>query len=178
MSKTRPSSKVVRPVKRFAAGLHYPDKQRTYLFEDFMSGAAPKQRIMIGRGRDCDIRIDNGFVSERHAVLEREDDAMYLVDHFSTNGVYIDSVRVEGAVALTEGLHIKIGPVLLIATDAEGKFYIEAKTISDMCRQAAPLYGNDTLAGEQLGRSRTFIARQRVPRALRYKTQPMSKRKK
>jgi hypothetical protein len=125
--------------------------------------------ISIGRGRDCDIWLDSGFVSIVHAVLERRGDAMWLVDQVSTNGVYVNGERIEDAVALTVGMQITIGHELLVATDAQGMFPIAADTISDMCRKAVPLYGSDRLTGARLGRSHSFVGLQRVPRELRNK---------
>lgn len=168
MRKTRSSSRVVQPVKHSAAGLHHSQKRRTYLFQDFKLGSMPKQMLSIGRKHNCDIRLDNAFVSAVHAVLERRGDAMWLADHASTNGVYVNDERIEKAVALTVGMHIQIGHELLIATDEHGTFPIPANTVSDMCRKAAPLYGSMAVAGERLGRSRNFIARQRLPRDQRY----------
>jgi hypothetical protein len=172
LRKTRPTSKLVQrvlPATQLAAGLHHSRKRRTYLFRDFKIDSIPKRLISIGRGKNCDIRINSDFVSEVHAVLERQEDGMLLVDHHSTNGVYVNGERVAGPVALTVGMDIQIGHELLIATDASGVFPIPAYTISDMCRKAATLYGSDTGAGEHLGRSRMFVARQKLPRALRRK---------
>ena len=169
MRRTRLSSRVIQPVQPFAAGLHHSEKRRTYLFQDFTRGSVPKRMLTIGRGRDCDIQLHGPFVSIVHAVLERRGDAMWLSDHVSTNGVYINDERIENAVALTVGMHITIGHEHLIATDAQAMFPIAATTISDLCRKAASLYGSDHLAGTRLGRSHTFIGWARVPRALRRK---------
>lgn len=169
MRRTLQSPRIVQPIKDFAVGLHYPEKRRTFFFKDYTIGSTPKRMITIGRGSDCDILFDSRFVSNVHAVLERRGEAMWIADHESTNGVYVNDVRISEAVALTVGMRIIIGHEMLVAADAEGFFTIPAKTISDMCRKAVPLYGSNRLTGKRFGRSHTFISSQRVPREQRSK---------
>ena len=51
-------------------------------------------RVLIGRGPACELRIADTGASRRHAALELVDGAMRISDLGSTNGTWLDSVRV------------------------------------------------------------------------------------
>lgn len=75
--------------------------------------AAPRHEITqdeltIGRGAECDIRIPTHFVSRLHAVLQRKGNEITIADRGSTNGVFVNSLRVDQAV-LHEGDWVTIG---------------------------------------------------------------------
>src|ERR1700687_1989523 len=46
--------------------------------------------LVIGRGTDCDIRINDHSVSRRHARLQPSADGYYAVDLQSTNGTFVN----------------------------------------------------------------------------------------
>ncbi len=74
----------------------------------------------IGRDRDCELSIQDGHVSRRHAVVLLADGSWSLRDLQSSNGIYVDGRRVEIAQiddALTVSLGID-GPVLTFEVDA------------------------------------------------------------
>ncbi|MDQ3777913.1 MAG: DUF3662 and FHA domain-containing protein [Actinomycetota bacterium] len=49
-----------------------------------------KPAIVIGRSKDCDIRVADPNVSRRHAEIRREGSAFWIVDLDSTNGVSVN----------------------------------------------------------------------------------------
>ena len=51
--------------------------------------------ITIGRGQDCEVRIDDPVASRYHCRLERLGDEVFLVDLDSRNGTWIDGDKVE-----------------------------------------------------------------------------------
>jgi hypothetical protein len=163
MRRTRSSSTTEQPA-HFAVGLHWPEKKRTYLFKDFTIGSMPKKMILIGRGSNSDLQLDDPFVSVTHVMLKRRNGVMLLADQQSSNGVYIDGKQVTKPVALLVGMQIQLGHTTLIATDARGKFPIPVTSVSDLCRKAATLYGSDRLAGKHVGRSYKWIGRNKIPR--------------
>jgi FhaA, N-terminal domain/FHA domain len=64
--------------------------------------------MVIGRSKDCDIRLSDPNVSRRHAEV-RPDGAGYKVfDLDSTNGIEIDGKRVK-ELALTDGMRFTVG---------------------------------------------------------------------
>lgn len=54
-----------------------------------------RSELRIGRGSDCDIRIDTHFVSREHAGLVRDNGRTVIEDRDSTNGVFVNAVRVD-----------------------------------------------------------------------------------
>jgi pSer/pThr/pTyr-binding forkhead associated (FHA) protein len=50
-------------------------------------------RVLLGRSRDCDIRLDDPNVSRRHAELRRADSGWEIVDLGSTNGIKVNGRR-------------------------------------------------------------------------------------
>ena len=57
-----------------------------------------KQTVVIGRSKDCDIRIsDDPNVSRRHAEIRQEGTAYWLVDLESTNGSTVNGRRQQRA---------------------------------------------------------------------------------
>lgn len=59
--------------------------------------ALTKPRIVLGRGAGSDIQLQDSEVSRRHAMLEIHSDEAMLVDLGSTNGTFMDGVRIERA---------------------------------------------------------------------------------
>ena len=51
---------------------------------------------LIGRGADCEIRIDDYAVSRQHAKIVAEDGVFYLEDLKSRNRTYLNDKIVEG----------------------------------------------------------------------------------
>jgi septal ring factor EnvC (AmiA/AmiB activator) len=66
-----------------------------------LTGDAPKQvpltrkAMTIGRGQQCDIQILTHFVSREHARITTDRGAVVIEDLASTNGVFVNSVRVD-----------------------------------------------------------------------------------
>jgi hypothetical protein len=75
-------------------------------------------RTTIGRGRECDIVVDDVTVSREHAELRRRDGRYVLVDGGSLNGTYLNRLPVESA-ELVDGDEIWVGKVrFTFRTDA------------------------------------------------------------
>ena len=72
-------------------------------------------RVVIGRSRECDVRIDDGNVSRRHAELSRDHDERWtVVDLGSTNGTEVNGRRVTRRTPLGDGDRISIGGTELV----------------------------------------------------------------
>jgi pSer/pThr/pTyr-binding forkhead associated (FHA) protein len=52
------------------------------------------QRIVIGRGASCDVRLPDPSVSHRHACLRAQGAEFVLVDEGSMNGTFVGGVRI------------------------------------------------------------------------------------
>ena len=55
-------------------------------------------RLVIGRGSDCDLVLDEPEMSRRHAVIENSGDGVFLRDLGSSNGTFVNGVQVRNAV--------------------------------------------------------------------------------
>ncbi len=74
--------------------------------------ALPQREIVVGRARDCELRVALPCVSRRHCMLERDEHGSLVVrDLGSLNGTWINGRRVEQA-RLTAGDRLRIGPVV------------------------------------------------------------------
>src|SRR5438067_13448915 len=54
--------------------------------------------LVIGRGDDCDVRIQDHSVSRRHARIEPMPHGVFVTDLVSTNGTFINDGLIEGTV--------------------------------------------------------------------------------
>jgi hypothetical protein len=68
---------------------------------------------VIGRSRECDLRVSDGNASRRHAQVVREGDAYFVVDLGSTNGTELNGRRITRE-ALSDGDRITIGATDLV----------------------------------------------------------------
>ncbi|MEP6483683.1 MAG: FHA domain-containing protein [Rudaea sp.] len=59
---------------------------------------AIRGRLVIGRGSECDLILDEPEMSRRHAVIENFGDGIYLRDLGSANGTFVNGVQVRDAV--------------------------------------------------------------------------------
>src|SRR5882724_12657775 len=64
--------------------------------------------IVIGRGGDCDIRINDHSVSRRHARLQPGAEGHYAVDLQSTNGTFVNDVPASMC-KLKDGDYLRVG---------------------------------------------------------------------
>ena len=71
-----------------------------------------KSSMSIGRGHDCDIRLQSGSVSRYHAILRISHDAVIFEDMDSTNGCYVNGRRIKRQL-LKDGDKLAVGAVPL-----------------------------------------------------------------
>ncbi len=71
------------------------------------------RRILLGRAGDATYVLADPAVSRHHALLEVIEGRIWLQDLGSANGTFVDGVRVEGRVELTDGQELALGGVRL-----------------------------------------------------------------
>lgn len=59
-----------------------------------------KDLALVGRGEDCDVRLDHKSVSKFHCVIVKTDGLLLLRDLGSTNGTRVNGQRVRRAALL------------------------------------------------------------------------------
>ncbi|QBR92861.1 FHA domain-containing protein FhaB/FipA [Nocardioides euryhalodurans] len=69
--------------------------------------------ILIGRGTDAAIRLDDDYVSTRHARIASSGDQWFVEDLGSTNGTYVGTARITQPTTLTLGTQVRIGKTIL-----------------------------------------------------------------
>lgn len=67
------------------------------------------ERVLIGRGSEAEVRIDSVFISRFHALIVRDGRQHLLLDLGSTNGLLVNSRRVQRRVLRHRDL-IQVGP--------------------------------------------------------------------
>jgi pSer/pThr/pTyr-binding forkhead associated (FHA) protein len=65
--------------------------------------------LLIGRLPECDVLLQDGLVSRMHARISVQHDSVVVEDLHSTNGVYVNGVRVGHSTVLREGDRVLIG---------------------------------------------------------------------
>src|SRR5262249_3181681 len=101
------TDRLVRETRRDACAAHIyptgPGMGTRYTLTD-----AP---MVIGRGNDCDIRINDHSVSRRHARIQPGADGYYAVDLQSTNGTFVNDIPASMC-KLKDGDYLRVGNCL------------------------------------------------------------------
>ncbi|HET6700076.1 MAG TPA: FHA domain-containing protein [Nocardioidaceae bacterium] len=77
------------------------------------SASLDQAPLLIGRGSDAHIRLDDDYVSTRHARIAASGDQWFVEDLGSTNGTYLGSQRLSQPTTLQVGSQIRIGKTVL-----------------------------------------------------------------
>ncbi len=65
--------------------------------------------LTLGRGEDCDIRLQDHSVSRRHALIEPAADGYYVRDQQSTNGTFVNDRQLDTSWLLQDGDYLRVG---------------------------------------------------------------------
>ena len=68
-----------------------------------------KDEVFLGRDLTNDLPVPDPEISRRHARFLRRGDSIYIEDLGSTNGTFLNGLRVERQASLREGDRIGIG---------------------------------------------------------------------
>lgn len=69
--------------------------------------------LLIGRGSDAAIKLDDDYVSTRHARVAASGDEWFVEDLGSTNGTYVGLVRITQPTTIGLGIQVRIGKTIL-----------------------------------------------------------------
>lgn len=92
-------------ISRPASGPHLVSKQGEWLLAEGSN--------LVGRDRDCAVRVDSANVSRRHARIVVTSGEATVEDLGSKNGTHVNGRRVKQAVALNERDRIRFGSVTM-----------------------------------------------------------------
>lgn len=110
-----------------------------------------KPRIVIGAGRDCEIKLSDPAVSRKHVELIAGPDGFELRDLGSTNGTYVAGVRIH-RITLVRATRIRLGATAIDITPTEETVRIELSPRSTFGR----------LLGESASMRQTFAVLEKI----------------
>jgi len=73
-----------------------------------------QRSILLGRDANSALPLDSPTVSRRHATIDTDAQGRYILQDFSTNGVFVNGQKVNGTTILPDGATIRIGPFILV----------------------------------------------------------------
>ena len=76
----------------------------------FLLSPSLPSRVFVGKSPTCELCLDDPSVSRRHATLELREEGVRLTDLQSTNGTWVNGLRIHD-VTLRGGETIQFGPV-------------------------------------------------------------------
>jgi pSer/pThr/pTyr-binding forkhead associated (FHA) protein len=71
------------------------------------------QPILMGRGSDAALRLDDDYVSTRHARIATNGEQWFVEDLGSTNGTYLGSQRVTAPTPIAVGTPVRLGKTVV-----------------------------------------------------------------
>jgi diguanylate cyclase (GGDEF)-like protein len=122
--------------------------------------------VVLGRGNDCDIRINDHSVSRRHARIQPGADGYYAVDLQSTNGSFVNDVPAS-ICKLKDGDYLRVGNCIyrfLAGGNVEAEYHEEIYRLTII--DALTEIHNKRYLLEFLDRELARSARYRRPLAL------------
>lgn len=90
-----------------------------------------EEEVLIGRGTDCQVLLENAGVSRNHAKIVREDNQLKVLDLHSGNGTFVNGKQVKQAI-LGSGDTLRIGKFTL---------YVKLSSQPIESPQATPMAG-------------------------------------
>ena len=117
-------------------------------------------RTSLGRGENNDIFISDSLLSRHHAEFHQRDGSCYLLDLNSTNGTFVNDIRVHGEQLLHDGDTITLGGTSLTfhktalfqdVRDEEGEGVVQQELESSMTQRITKAIDVTDLGSEDLG---------------------------
>ncbi|MBV8065679.1 MAG: FHA domain-containing protein [Actinobacteria bacterium] len=84
--------------------------QESPVLEDGEEYPVESTPLTVGRGGQNDVAIEGDeFASARHVRFEPRGDGVWVLDLGSTNGTYVNGIRIDGARRLAQGDIVRVG---------------------------------------------------------------------
>jgi predicted component of type VI protein secretion system len=68
-----------------------------------------REEFLIGRGRDCDLRLGSSAISRHHCLIRVRGDEALVLDLGSSNGTFLNGRRVRSQAPLHSGDQLLVG---------------------------------------------------------------------
>ena len=105
--------------------------------------------LVVGR-EDAGLTIEDEEISRRHAVIRPGDGGIEIEDLGSTNGTYVNGVRIEGATRLAGGDTVKLGKSVLQVESVRAAATVAAAVPPPPAAPAPPVAPTRVPHGQQL----------------------------
>ncbi len=69
--------------------------------------------VLLGRGTDAAIRLDDDYVSTRHARFATNGEQWFVEDLGSTNGTYLGSQRITSPTPIGLNIQVRLGKTIV-----------------------------------------------------------------
>ena len=69
--------------------------------------------ITVGRAAGCQVTVDDTYVSQLHARVFTREGQLFVEDLGSTNGTYLNRVKVAGPMVMQKGDRLQVGNTVL-----------------------------------------------------------------
>jgi pSer/pThr/pTyr-binding forkhead associated (FHA) protein len=115
---------------------------------------AAKDDFLIGRGPDCDLRLNAAAISRHHCLLRLRGDDVVVLDLGSSNGTYVNGQRVRSQTSLHDGDRLSVGEVdfqVEVASESVISWCLESS--ADQNAATFKLKGQGPAADKQKGQS-------------------------
>lgn len=96
--------------------------------------------ISIGRSVDTGVKIDNNLISEKHASFFHSKNGWAIIDHNSTNGVYLNGKRITSPRYLEDISSVRIADTYVIFT---GEYLLFSSGVFRKEAPARPLFNTE-----------------------------------
>ena len=73
----------------------------------------PQGDTLIGRSANCQVTLDDTYVSQLHARVFARDGQYLVEDLGSTNGTYLNRARVTGSMVMKRGDRLQVGNTVM-----------------------------------------------------------------
>lgn len=105
-----------------------------------------RDRLIVGRKNNCDLRIPLSSVSRQHCEIRVEGDSVKVRDLGSSNGTFHNSIRVQEAV-LAPGDEVVVGPVVFtVVINGEPTTIKPVKSSMEDAALGAQAHADDTMS--------------------------------
>lgn len=75
---------------------------------------APDQPVVIGKARQCSLRLDNPAIAAKHARIGFESGQFWVEDLGSSTGTFVDKQQISGRVEVPVGCRITLGDDVVV----------------------------------------------------------------
>ena len=108
---------------------------------------------VIGRNQHCEVRIDSVALSRNHASLHLTEHGVVVEDLNSTNGTYVNNIRIDSPTLLTDGDVITIGNHRLVLLEPTLSPNIQDQSETNLVDDLAVYEMDDRTANRTMIRS-------------------------